>query len=574
MKFINHLNPRNLPASVRGKDVLVMQREIILQHVLNLVFAICTVGLPIVLIFFPDAIRSGRQWLYIGVFGVLAVLTIVRVIPYSLRAGVVLSSLVGFGVMALISYGLAGTGPLFLLGAVTLANILFTHRFAQGLGLFVAACLAAIGILMIRGNLPAPQGNIAELSTSVTQWTVMAMVFIFMGFLSSRSLISIFQGLTLALKNQQVLTRELEEERISLEQRVEERSTVLKTRIAQFEVASQVARDISGQPNMETLLNNAVNLIRDRFDYYYVSIFMTDERGEYANLRAGTGEAGRVMLERGHRLKIGEIGIVGYVVSRGEARIATNVQSDMVHFKNPLLPETRSEMALPLHSGGKVIGALDVQSVAETAFTQDDINILQTIADQLAVAFEKTRLVEQLQRSVEELETYFQQSTQKAWHTHLRSSRKKFAYRYKNDRLDNRVEQTDHARKALEAGSVILEAVPGVDADGKPVMVLAVPIKLRNQVLGVVDIHFQSNNVSPDLISLIEGTVNRLAVSLENARLLEEIQLSAERERMVSEISSKVRGASDVDSVMRIAIEEIGRSLGVSEVMVQLRQER
>lgn len=574
MKFINHLNPRNLPASVRGKDVLAVQREIILQNVLNLVFTICTVGLPIVLIFFPDAIRSGRQWLYIGVFGVLAVLTIIRVIPYGLRAGVVLFALIGFGIMALISYGLAGTGPLFLLGAATLANILFNRRVALGLGYFVAACLAAIGILMIRGMLPAPQGNIAELSTSVTQWVVMVMVFLFMAFLSTRSLFSIFQGLTQALKNQQVLTRELEEERSSLEQRVDDRSSVLKTRIAQFEVASQVAREISGQPNMETLLNNAVNLIRDRFDFYYVSIFMTDERGEYASLRAGTGEAGRVMLERGHRLKIGEIGIVGYVVSRGEARIAANVQSDMVHFKNPLLPETRSEMALPLHSGGKVIGALDVQSVAENAFSQDDINILQTIADQLAVAFEKTRLVEQLQRSVEELETYFQQSTQKAWHTHLRSSRKKFAYHYKNDRLDNRVEQTAHARKALEAGSMVLEAVPGVDADGKPVMVLAVPIKLRNQVLGVVDIHFQSANVSPDLISLIEGTVNRLAVSLENARLLEEIQLSAERERMVSEISSKVRGASDVDSVMRIAIEEIGRSLGVSEVMVQLRQER
>lgn len=573
MKFINHLNPRNLPPSARSKDVLAMQREMILQSVLNLVFAVCMIGLPIVLILFPDAIRSGRQWVYIGVVGILAALTLIRTIPYVLRAGVVILSLLGFGAMALVSYGLAGTGPIFLLGVVVLANILFSRRIALVVGALSLACLFVISFLMIRGNLSAPQGNVAELSTSAAQWSVMGIVFLFIAFLSSRALNSIFQGMTQALKNQETLTHELEEERYSLEERVEERSQALRTRIAQFEVASQVAREISGQPNLENLLNNAVNLIRDQFEFYYVSIFLADERGEYANLRAGTGEAGRVMMERGHRLKIGEIGIVGYVVSRGEARIASNVQSDMVHYKNPLLPETRSEMALPLHSGDKIIGALDVQSVEENAFTQEDINILQTIADQLAVAFEKTRLVEQLQRSVEELEIYFQQSTQKAWHTHLRSSRKKFAYRYQNERLENRVYESKHAREAMEMGQSIMEAVPGIDADGKPVMVLAVPIKLRNQVLGVVDIHFQGTNVSPDLIALIEGTVNRLAVSLENARLLEEIQLSAERERMVSEISSKVRAASDVDSVMRIAIQEIGRSLGVAEVSVQLRQE-
>ncbi len=573
MKFFNHLNPRNIPSSVRSKDVLAMQREMILQAVLNVVFIVCVIGLPPVLIFFPEAIRSGQPWLYMGVFVILAMLTIVRVIPYVLRASVVLLALMGFGAMALVSYGLAGTGPIFLVSVTVLSHILFPNRTAQVIAGLSFGCLLVIGYLMIQGILPAPQGNVAELSASVTQWVIMLVVFLFLTLLSTRALASIFQGLTQTLRNQETLTRELEEERTSLEKRVEDRSLDLKTRIAQFEVASQVAREISGQPNLETLLNNAVNLIRDRFEFYYVGIFLADERGEYANLRAGTGEAGRVMMERGHRLKVGEIGIVGYVVSRGEARIAGSVQSDVVHFKNPLLPETHSEMALPLLSGDKVIGALDVQSVEENAFSQEDINILQTIADQLAVAFEKTRLVEQLQRSVEELENYFQQSTQKSWHTHMRSSRKKFAYHYKNDRIENRVEETEHARMAMEKGQSIVEAAPGVDADGKPIMVLAVPIKLRNQVLGVVDIHFQSANVSPDLIALIEGTVNRLAVSLENARLLEEIQLSAERERMVGEISSKVRAASDVDSVMRIAIQEIGRSLGVSEVMVQLRQE-
>jgi GAF domain-containing protein len=373
-----------------------------------------------------------------------------------------------------------------------------------------------------------------------------------------------------ALRKQEDLSAQLEAERTSLERRVEERSSDLQKRVRQFEVASEIAREVSAETTLENLLNSAVNLIRDGFGFYHVGVFLTDERNQFAVLRAATGEAGRAMIERNHRLKIGEVGMVGFVVSRGEARIALDVAADTVHFKNPLLPDTRSEMVLPLRHGSRTFGALDVQSVLDNAFAQEDIGILQTIADQLAVAFEKTRLVEELQRNIAELEANYQASTQKAWKSHLRGARQKVAYRYHDSRVDGLVEESEHSLEALNSGEMVTRIEPG---HGKPVTVLAVPIKLRNQVLGVVDIHFESTNISPDLISLIEGTVNRLAVSLENARLLEEIQARAERERLVSDISSKVRAASDVDSVLQIAIQEIGRSLGVAEVMVQLRKD-
>jgi GAF domain-containing protein len=172
------------------------------------------------------------------------------------------------------------------------------------------------------------------------------------------------------------------------------------------------------------------------------------------------------------------------------------------------------------------------------------------------------------------LEASYRTTTQKAWRTHLKNTHQRLAYRYHNAQLENAAEDSPHGQEALYKGQPVLKVVKGPkDEEERATTVFAVPIKLRNQVLGVVDIHFQGTNVSPDLISLIEGTVNRLAISLENARLLEEIQYRAERERLVSEISSKVRAASDVDSVLKIAIQEIGRSLGVSEVMVQLRKD-
>lgn len=333
-----------------------------------------------------------------------------------------------------------------------------------------------------------------------------------------------------------------------------------------------MAREISGKNDLDTLLDTSASLIRERFGFYHVGIFLTDEKKEYAVLRSATGEAGQVMLERGHRLKIGEIGMVGYVVSQGEARISMDVDSDAVHYKNPLLPETRSELALPLRLGEITIGAMDVQSVVPNAFSHEDVRILQTIADQLAIAFEKTRLVVELQRSLEELDSTDRAATQKAWRSHLRNTRQKLTYRYRNAHLESQAVETEHAQEAMDKGQPVLRTLSESTGQDRPITVLAIPIKLRNQVLGVVDIHFEAAAVSPDLVTLIENTVSRLAVSLENARLLEEIQLRAERERLVGEISTKVRSASDVDSVLRIAIQEIGQSLGVSEVMVQLRK--
>jgi GAF domain-containing protein len=368
------------------------------------------------------------------------------------------------------------------------------------------------------------------------------------------------------------LARELEAEQASLERRVQERSMDLMKRVSQFEIASQIAHEISSETNIDSLLNSAVNLIREQFGFYYVGVFLNDERNEYAVLRSGTGEAGRSMLERNHRLKIGETGMVGYAISRAEARITMDVSGDSVHYKNPILPDTRSEMALPLRTGQGVIGALDVQSVEENAFNHEDIRILQMIADQLAIAFDKTRLVDQLTRSLAELESSARNTSQKAWRTHMHNTRQRLAYRYTNAQLDTQVRETPQASQALAEGHSVLKSGT-VDAHGKPVTVLAVPIRLRNHVLGVVDLRFESANVSPELIALIEGTVSRLAVSLENARLLEEIRFRAERERLVGEISTKVRAASDVDSVLQIAIQEIGKSLGVSEVMVQLRKD-
>jgi len=572
MNLLRGMKPDRLTPAMLKKGTLSVQREIILQNILNILLVIYTLGFAGILLFSSDVIRSGQVWIYLLAYLGIAGVTLLRQVPYTLRASIIILVLQALGAAALISYGLSGTGFIFLFSSILLSSLLLSSR---GSILFIVLSLAIIGWIgssMVGGKIPLPPAQIMANSGNTALWMTAVLVLLFVTGITVTSTFAIVRGLGNALAQSEKLTTELEIEQASLERRVEDRSADLKKRVEQFEIASQIAREISGTTDLESLLSTAVNLVRERFGFYHVGIFVSDERGEYAVLRAATGEAGRVMLERNHRLKIGEIGMVGYVVSRGEARIALDVTGDTLHYKNPLLPQTRSEIALPLLIGDRTIGALDVQSEVENAFNQEDVRIMQTIADQLAIAFEKTRIVIELQRSVEEMENSNRSATQRAWRSHFRNTRQPFAYHYHQSQLDHEVQETVQAQQALALGKRVIE-VAGSDAKGKPSTVLAVPIKLRNQVLGVVDIRFESANVSPELVALIEGTVNRLAVSLENARLLEEIQTRAEREQLVSEISTKVRAAADVDSVLRIAIQEIGRSLGVSEVMVQLRKE-
>ncbi len=207
----------------------------------------------------------------------------------------------------------------------------------------------------------------------------------------------------LAIGIQQARMREqIQQHTIALEQQVAARTAELARRSIQLQVAAEVARDATTAHNLDELLTRAADLIRERFGFYHAGIFLVDKRGEYAVLRAATGEAGRQMLDHGHKLKVGEVGIVGYVTGAGEPRIALDTGADAVHFENPFLPATRSEMALPLRAGGQTIGALDVQSTQAAAFDTADVEILQVMADQLAVAIERTRLFEKTQAVLEE----------------------------------------------------------------------------------------------------------------------------------------------------------------------------
>jgi PAS domain S-box-containing protein len=183
----------------------------------------------------------------------------------------------------------------------------------------------------------------------------------------------------------------------------------LKRLNTQLQTAAEVSKSAGTILEPEDLMDQTVNLIRERFDFYYVGIFLVDADSSdepeeaFAVLRAGTGEAGRQMLAAGHKLAVGGESMVGQCVANAEARIALDTGQEAVRFNNPFLPETHSQVALPLVARGKAIGALTVQSIEEDAFSKEDIAVLQTMADQLAIAIENARLLEASQRQTQVL---------------------------------------------------------------------------------------------------------------------------------------------------------------------------
>ncbi|HEY75715.1 MAG TPA: GAF domain-containing protein, partial [Thermoflexia bacterium] len=336
----------------------------------------------------------------------------------------------------------------------------------------------------------------------------------------------------------------------SLEQRVAERTADLSRRTLQLEAAATVAREAAAIRDVSTLLNEVVHLISARFGFYHTGIFLVDEAGEYAVLRAASSEGGRRMLERGHRLKVGEVGIVGYVAGTGEPRIALDVGRDAVFFDNPDLPLTRSEMALPLRVRGRVIGVLDVQSEEPAAFSEEDIAVLQVMADQIALAIENARLLEESQRALEELRLAYGERARGAWEELQTPA----ALVYDRIEVAPAEPTTDPlVEKALEEGEVVADVDP---EEGRSAVVA--PLRLRDQVIGAIAVEEtdEARSWTREEIELIEAVSEQVALALESARLYAEAQARAAEQEALARIAAMASTTLDLDELLTRIVEE------------------
>ncbi len=339
-------------------------------------------------------------------------------------------------------------------------------------------------------------------------------------------------ALALALNG---MTAQLQQTLGQLENRVNERT-------AQLQAAAEIGRVTTSVRNLDELLQTALQLIRERFNIYHASIFLVEAAGAYAVLRESTGEVGAQLKARGHKLAIGSQSLVGWVTQHRRPRVAGETVEDPYHFKNPLLPNTRSEACIPLIIGQRLLGALDVQSTQPNAFPDSNLQVLQTLADLLSVAIENAELFQTTQSNLQEMQRRYQQVAGGGLRSLLQEHPSEIVYN-----LEPEV-----------AGTAVTPAGPP----------LLIPLRVRDEVIGTLELHGALTTFAVEEQAIIDTIAAQLAVALESATLFEEAQRRSRREQMINQIADQMRASLNPATIMQNGIRELGKALGATEVVV------
>lgn len=485
------------------------------------------------------------QGIYLGVFITLVAMIVIRP-PYLIRASifVVLPFIVGLSSMT--NAGLRGDSLFFFLAYVTFSALLVGPRsgwIAIGLG---EVAIIIMGYLTLNEYF-TPLDPLAGTST-LANWITDGVMYLLFSLVILAGLRMLHNGFEQVQTQNKTMVDALRESQTELEDRIAERTKELARKTDQLNASTFVAHQTAEIQELDKLLSSTVNLIANQFKLYHAGIYITNERGDYVILQAASSEGGKKMLEKGHRLGVGTQGIIGLVAAEKKPRAVSDVQDDFAYLEVPELPETRSELALPLIVRNKVIGVLDLQSSEAQAFQYDDIEIFQTLADQIAVGIENTRLLTESQLIISQYQFISDAEIRQNWQAE--TSSRKPAYRYSATGLHP-----------------IIESAP---IKGKNT--LEIPLMLRGQKIGKISLQrkdeFQGWTTHEENVAT--EVAAQTALALDNIRLVERTRQRAEREQAIAGVANRIRETLDLETVLRTSAREIQQTLNLQEAEVRL----
>ena len=457
----------------------------------------------------------------------------------------------------------AGTIGLFLL-----ANVYSRKNSwpAVGLGALMIALFVGTGIAEMNGILPDPYDTDSEhvlLGVLYLSSMMGAMAAVFH---RHRALLT---ASTKSREEEREARQQFELVNRQLDSQVKTRTEELRKindqlseKAARLQAASDISQELMGYLNEDTtqFLARTTRTISEKLGYYHAGIFLLDATRGYAVLQAANSKGGQQMLANRHQLKVGGAGIVGYVSQSGRPRIALDTGADAVFFNNFYLPETRSEISLPIKAGSAVVGVLDVQSTQPAAFNEEDTSILMSIANQIALL---------LGRSEDgPVATAPGRGTRAA---RSATEKRHLGYTFHPDGsiVSNiSMEPNSSIEKAVNTGEIVTGNLPR----GKGKSHLTVPVRFRDQVIGVIHIESEdlSRHWSDDELLLAQSISDRAALALENARLFEDATRRAEQEEAISKVTTLSGSSTDFERILQTTVQELGLALGASRSFIKL----
>jgi len=521
------------------------------------------------------AAAGGFGWQYlvpIGsllIFAALSLITLARGV--SLPAQIILPTSLFVVITYIIAvppgYGLHDINLLAYAVVITLASLTLGQRGAFTFAGLIILAVIGIGIAEMRGIIVSPTSSLTlPVSPIGISIVILAITFI------QRALINLLNENTrrAQFSEKEIIQRNAELQAFSdgLEETVQERTSALEKRATQLQAVTDLSETIAQMQDLNEILPSTTRLVSEYFGFYHVGIFLIDSAREYAILQAANSEGGKRMLQRNHRLRLG-MGVVGYSAQTGIPRIALDVGADAIYFDNPDLPTTRSEAALPMKSRGETIGILDVQSTEAGAFMTEDLQILTTLANQVAIALENARLLTETRAALTQVQEVYEEFTRAEWSRTI-SKMEQPGFRYNAGRiemLEKGVGSSDII-DAAQTGEIVTGSMSGSKEKSHT---MAVPVKVRGETIGVIQV--ESNDPSKTWlesdISLVAAVAERAAFAMENARLFQDARRRAAKEQTISEATARISSAINIENILHTTAEELERVLGGSEVLIR-----
>ncbi len=369
------------------------------------------------------------------------------------------------------------------------------------------------------------------------------------------ALISILAAVAAFLRERDLIVIEQQSEELTRRSRLLENEADERTRAIM--ITADIGKLTTGARDVDMMLRQVTNLIIERFNFYHALVFLVDPSGRQAKLHAASGPSGDELMTRGHSLLITVPSVVTKVITKGETVTVSDTDIDPIHRRNELMPNTRSEIGVPMRASGQVIGALNIHSAQPNAFKLADATVFQTVADQLAIAVENARLFQRAARDLQDIETLNRQLTGEAWRNYLTGRSPSAPVGF------------------ASTGGAVVPITPSDGTSSEPTDgTISLPLKIRGETIGMLDITSRSGEVpDEETRNMLEAVAERVALALDSTRLGEQAQRQAEREQILSKISADLQATTDMNAILRIVAREASRALGASRSFVHLSME-